>query len=308
MNVVTGAFGYIGREIARQLLAQGEQVRTITTHPDKPNPFGGMVEAFPYDFTDPERLAGHLAGARTLFNTYWIRFEHAGATFDQANANTRTLLAAARHAGVQRIVHISVTRPAIDSELPYYRGKARQEFDVAASGLGYSIIRPTLVFGQGDILVNNIAWLMRRFPVFPIFDGGEYRLQPVHVSDVARIAIQASQQRGNSVWDAAGPDTYTFRQFARLMRDRISPATWLAPLPGWLGLRLGRLIGGAVGDVVLTAAELDGLRQEKLISDRPPLGAVGFGAWLTRHADGLGRSYASELARHFDWSTTRGEA
>lgn len=301
MQVVTGAFGYIGREIARQLLAQGHAVRTVTTHPEKPDPFDGEVEARPYDFDNPERLVGHLRGAEVLFNTYWIRFAHGGATFAQANQNTRTLLAAARQAGVHKVVHISVTHPDLASELPYYRGKARQEMDVAGCGLPFAIVRPTLVFGRGDILVNNIAWLLRRFPVFPIFGGGAYRLQPVHVADLGRIAIRAAGASGDAVWDAAGPEILAFKGMVQMIRDRVSPRTWLVRSPPWLGLALGRLIGLLLGDVILTRAELDGLRQEKLVSNQPPLGTTLFSDWLAANATVLGRRYASEVARHFAW-------
>lgn len=181
MNVVTGAFGYIGRYIARRLLESGEAVRTITTHSDKPNPFGPAVEAFPYNFDQPDELVASLRGATALYNTYWIRFEHGGMTFQQAVRNTHTLFECARQAGVKRIIHISVTKASLESRLPYYRGKALQEQALMDSGVSYAIVRPTLVFGREDILVNNIAWLIRRFPLFPIFGCGQYKLQPVYV-------------------------------------------------------------------------------------------------------------------------------
>ncbi|MGH7771107.1 MAG: SDR family oxidoreductase [Candidatus Binatia bacterium] len=127
MHVVTGAFGYIGRYIARHLLESGEAVRTITTHPDKPDPFGSAVEAFPYNFNRPTELMTSLRGASTLYNTYWIRFEYGGATFQQAVQNTVTLFECVKKAGVKRVVHISVTNASLESRLHYYRGKVLQE-------------------------------------------------------------------------------------------------------------------------------------------------------------------------------------
>lgn len=298
-SVVTGAFGYIGRSIARQLLDRGEAVRTITTHIDRPNPLGAQVDVSPYDFDDAGRLTRHLHGATTLYNTYWIRFEHAGMTFDQAVKNTVTLFASAKAAGIQKIVHISVTQASERSTLAYYAGKARQEQALQDAGLPYAILRPTLVYGAGDILVNNIAWLMRHFPLFPIFGTGEYRLQPVFVDDLAGLAIEASGWSDSRSEDVVGPELFTFEQFAELMAAHIRPGLPLVHAPPWAGIALGRLIGWAVGDVILTRDELRGLMDEKLTSSRIPNATTAFSRWLEENHEDLGRGYASELARHF---------
>jgi uncharacterized protein YbjT (DUF2867 family) len=299
VKIVTGAFGYIGRHIAARLLEKGERVRTVTAHPARPSPHGDSIQAFPFDFGQPAKLMDHLAGADTLYNTYWIRFEHGGLTFDQAVANTAVLVDCARKAGVRKIVHISVTRPSLDDPLPYYRGKAQQERVVRECGLAYTIVRPTLVFGPGDILVNNIAWLLRRFPLFPVFGVGDYRLQPVFVGDLASLAIEAAANADDRIIDAVGPDQYTFTEFVREMAACISPGTRMLHVPPWLGLAAGYVIGRTVGDVLLTTDELAGLMQGKLTSERRPSGPTRFSAWLADHADELGRRYHSELARHF---------
>jgi len=298
-SVVTGAFGYIGKSIAGQLIAQGEEVRTITTHVSRPNPFAGAIAAFPYDFDQPERLTEHLQGATILYNTYWIRFEHAGLTFEQAVRNTATLFECARAAGIRKIVHISVTRAYEDSPLPYYAGKARQERALMELGLPYAVLRPTLVFGEGDILVNNIAWLMRHFPVFPIFGSGEYRLQPVFVGDLAELAIGASRRASSGSEDILGPEDFTFKQLAELIAAQVRPGLSLMQVPPWAGIAAGRLIGWVVRDVILTADELRGLMAEYLTSDEPPNGTTLFSEWVAKNKHSLGRRYASELARHF---------
>ena len=299
MNVVTGAFGYIGRYITRELLRREQHVCTITTHPDKPNPFGSRVKAFPYDFEYPDRLTARLEGAERLFNTYYIRFEHGGATFDQAVANTRTLFESARRAGVQKIVHIGVTNSDPDDELAYYRGKAQQEQALRDVDVDYAILRPTLVFGVEDILVNNMAWLIRQFPVFPIFGSGEYRLQPVFVGDLARIAVEAADRVGPEMLDVIGPETYTFESFIREIADALRPATRMIHVPPRLGHAIGKPIGWLMGDVLLTWDELKGLMREKLMSEVAPLAATNFSVWLRQHKEELGRAYTSELDRHF---------
>ena len=157
-DIVTGAFGYIGRYITAQLLDSGRRVKTITTHVDKPNPFGERVKAYPYNFDRPDLLTETLRGAETLYNTYWVRFERRSTTFTQAVKNTERLFLCAAEAGIQRIVHISVTHASKHASLPYYEGKALQEDALKRCGVPYSIIRPTLVFGKEGILVNNIAW------------------------------------------------------------------------------------------------------------------------------------------------------
>ena len=301
MNVVTGSFGYIGRYITRKLLESGQQVKTITTHPDKPNPFGSDVEAFPYNFDKPGDLIESLRGADRLFNTYWIRFEYGGCTFDQAVQNTRTLLSCARDAGIKRIIHVSVTNASMDSDLKYYRGKALQEAAVKESGLSYAIIRPTLVFGVEDILVNNIAWLLRRFPIFPIFGSGQYRLQPVYVGDLAATALACSQDDDPVVIDSIGPNTYSFQEFVELIARRIRPGVKLLHVPPGLGIFLGRFIDIATRDILLTDEELRGLMEEMLTSTQAPNGSTEFSDWLDQNIDRVGCSYTSELDRHFLW-------
>lgn len=301
MNVVTGAFGYIGKYITRHLLERGGQVRTITTHPDKPNPFGDAVKAFPYNFDKPDQLIASLRGASTLYNTYWIRFDYGGATFEQAVQNTATLFECAKEAGVGRIVHVSVTQASAKSDLPYYRGKALQEQALIDCGVPYSIIRPTLVFGMEDILVNNIAWLIRKFPVFPIFGSGHYKVQPVFVEDLARVAVASAQEPGNLTLDAIGPETFTFEELVRRIATRIKPDVRLVHISPSLGILLGRLIGLGLGDVILTRDELKGLMDELLTSCQVPNGATRFSDWLESHGDELGSSYSSEIQRHFKW-------
>ena len=124
---VTGAFGYSGRYIARRLLGAGHSVLTLTNSLKRNNPFGGRVQAFPFHFSQPELLTQTLQGVDTLINTYWVRFNHRLFNHDEAVANTKVLLQAAKDAGVRRIVHVSITNPDIHSDLPYFRGKAELE-------------------------------------------------------------------------------------------------------------------------------------------------------------------------------------
>ena len=299
MDIVTGAFGYIGRYITAQLLAAGRPVRTITTHVDKPNPFGSKVDAYPYNFTNREGLIESLKGAQTLYNTYWIRFEHGGQTFDQAVNNTKILFECAVKAGIKRIVHISVTKASVDSALPYYVGKGRQEEAVKSLGIDYSIVRPSLVFGIEDILVNNIAWLTRKFPLIPIMGDGRYQLRPVYVDDLASIAIGTVKKRGSTTIDAIGPENYSYLEFVKTIAKALGKKPLLIKVPPKMGILLGRMIGLIVRDVILTDEELKGLMSNLLTSTQQPNGATKFSKWIEENSSIIGRSYSSELDRHF---------
>jgi uncharacterized protein YbjT (DUF2867 family) len=298
-SVVTGAFGYIGRYIARHLLELGEEVRTITTHPDKPNPLGHSVKAFSYRFQEPDELTSSLRGASTLYNTYWVRFEYGRATFRQAVRNTVTLFDCAKKAGIEKIVHISVTHASDETDLPYYKGKALQERVLVDSGVPFSIVRPTLVFGREDILINNIAWLIRKFPVFPIFGSGRYMVQPVYVEDLAAIAVAIARVQESDTIDAIGPEKFTFKDLVQLIASKIKPSVRLVHVPPWLGIAFGRIIGVAVRDIILTRDELKGLMDNKLTSDQAPNDQTRFSDWLEANKDMVGASYSSEFAKHF---------
>ena len=302
MDVVTGAFGYIGRYIAKALLERGRTVCTITTHPNKPNPFGPAVQAFSYNFDSSEALTRTLDGAETLYNTYWIRFPYDGQTYESALKNTETIFRCAREAGVKRIVHIGVTRASVDSDLPYYRGKAIQESMLRECGVPFSIVRPTLVFGKEDILVNNIAWLLRKSPVFPIFGSGNYRVQPVFVEDLAEIAVRQSTCTAGTMVDAIGPDIFTFHQLVALIAKNIGKNPKMVKVPASLGIFCGRILSAFLRDVLLTKNELKGLMDEMLTSEQAPNGTTKFSDWLEKNRSTVGSSYTSEIARHFRWT------
>jgi uncharacterized protein YbjT (DUF2867 family) len=298
-DLVTGAFSFTGRHIARRLLDRGVRVRTLTGHPERDHPYGDRVEARPYDFGNAAGLEAGLAGVHTLYNTYWIRFDRGEETHTLAVENTRRLFEAAGRAGVQRVVHVSIANPSVSSPLPYYRGKALLEQDLAQSGLAYAILRPTVLFGQGGILINNIAWLLRRFPVFAIPGSGRYRIQPVHVEDLAALAVEVGDQTENVVLDAVGPETYEYRDLVRLIRSSTRSRSLLVPVPPWLALVLGRLLGRLVGDVLITPDEIRGLLDDLLISHEPPTCRTRLREWLEVNGESVGRQYLSELELHY---------
>jgi uncharacterized protein YbjT (DUF2867 family) len=297
-NAVTGAFSYTGKHVARRLLDLGEEVATLTNHPDRPDPFDGQVQPIPYAFHDPSALTASLADVDTLYTTYWIRFPHGTQTFAQAVENTRTLLACAKAAGVKRVVHVSVSNNSLASPLPYFAGKAQQEEAVVASGVSYAIVRPTLVCGVDDILVSNIAWFLWHYPVFPIARGG-YRVQPIIVDDLADLMVQAGHASTNTVIDAAGPDVMTFRALVETLRSAVGSRAWVVALPAPAVNLMGKALSAFLRDVILTNDEIRGLTASLLVVDGPPTAPTRFADWAFAHGDELGLHYTSELRRHF---------
>lgn len=303
LHCITGAFGYSGRHLAAKLLALDERVCTLTGHPDRANPFEGQVEAMPFDFDEPGALAASLSGVNVLYNTYWVRFDYGDTTYRRAVENTKALIAAAVDAGVERFVHVSITNPHKDSPLPYFKGKAQIEEALERSGLSYAILRPTVLFGGRDVLINNIAWLLRRLPVFGVTGGGSARVQPINVDDLADLAIEQGRSRENVIVDAVGPETFTYLDLVTRIAHAVGSHARIMKMPRWLVLAAAKVLGWFLHDVVLTAEEVDGLNADLLVSDDPPTGTTKFGDWLDAHAHELGREYASELARHYDASS-----
>jgi uncharacterized protein YbjT (DUF2867 family) len=295
---VTGSFSYSGKYITRRLLAEGQEVITLTGHPNRPDPFGGKVKAYPLDF-DEAGMAASLKGVDTLYNTYWVRFDQGKNTQPRAVENTRRLVNAAKQAGVRRIVHISIANPSAESHLPYYWGKAANEKAVIESGMSYAILRPTVLFGMEDVLINNIAWLLRRFPFFGQIGDGQYGIQPIYVDDLAALAVEAGKRDENLVWDAVGPDIFTFDDLVRLIGEKIGHPKPIIHLPPQVALRASQFISLFVGDVVLTPEEVDGLTANLLVSAEPPRGKTRLGDWLTENRKTVGTVYASEVARHY---------
>ena len=297
--VVTGAFSYTGKYATRILLGRGYRIRTLTYHPERANPLGDRVQVFPYSFDKPERLAETLKGASSLVNTYWVRFPRGQSTFESAVHNTRTLIAAARNAGVKRVVHVSIANPSRESPLGYYKGKAQLEQAVVESGLAYTILRPTVIFGLEDVLINNVAWFVRHFPVFAIPGDGRYRIRPIYVEDMARLMADAVERGGNAVLDAVGPETYGFEELVKLIAAQLQRRIWLAHVPMPAAYLATRVAGWLVGDVVLTWEEYQGLMAGLLGPEGPSSGDTYLSQWLAANREQLGRRYASEVARHY---------
>ncbi len=297
IHAVTGAFGYSGRYIAQRLLDAGEPVITLTNSPQRANPFGDRVKAYPFNFDQPQKLIESLQGVKVLYNTYWVRFNHEMFQHASAVNNTLALFEAAKTAGVERIVHVSITNPSEDSHLEYFHGKAELEKALLSCGLSHAILRPTVLFGKEDILINNIAWILRKFPLFGVFGDGNYRLQPIYVDDLALLAVEQGRLRENVIVNAIGPETFTYRELVTTIGEIIGKKRPVISIPPSLGYLAGRVMSLFMNDVVITKEEIEGLMGDLLYVDAPPAGRTSLTEWAQRHAGTLGQSYSNELER-----------
>ncbi|MGO9342015.1 MAG: SDR family oxidoreductase [Acidimicrobiales bacterium] len=297
-DVVTGAFSYSGAAIARHLQSAGRTVRTLTGHPERGSLETG-IEARPLDFDDPAGLVESLRGATTLYNTYWVRFAHGGIDHPAAVENSRTLFQAAKRAGVRKIVHVSILHPSVTSPYPYFRGKALVERALAETGLRYAALRPSVLFDDRGVLLNNIAWLLRRLPVFFVGAKGEYRVRPIHADDLAALALDAAAWPDDRVVAAVGPQRPTFAELVSQIHTAVRSKARIVSVPAPVLLGMSKVLGTLMHDVLLTRDEYLSMAEGLADSDAPATGRVGLSEWLSEHGDTLGTNYANELDLHF---------
>jgi|TARA_B100001996_G_scaffold380051_1_gene366820 NADH dehydrogenase len=298
IHVVTGAFGYSGRWIARELLSRGKRVRTLTNAVGRDDPFHGKVEVMPIDFSNHDSLVASLIGVEVLYNTYWVRYKNRkdGYAHDIAVENIKKLLKAAEEAGVNRVVHFSVAHPQKAPDWSYFRGKAEVEKILTESNLSYAILRPTVFFGgKRDILINNMAWLIRKFPVFGIFGMGNYPIQPIHIEDVARVAVNQGESSENIVIDVAGPETFTYKEYVRLIANSLEVKRLILPMPPIIGWSVGKIVGVLLQDRVITRAEIKGLMRGLMATEAIPLGKIKFSEWISTNGQTLGLNYHNDI-------------
>jgi uncharacterized protein YbjT (DUF2867 family) len=301
IHTVTGAFGFAGKYITKQLIENGCNVRTLTNSPGRENPFGDKINIAPLNFDNYEELIKSLTGTTVLYNTYWIRFNYSKGKllFQHAKAaeNTLKLFQAAKEAGVKKIVHISIANPSEDSPFEYYRYKAKLEVSLSELGVTYTIIRPAVIFGKEDILINNLAWSIRKLPVFAVFGNGKYKMQPVFVEDLAKLIVEAGQSSGNNIMDAAGPEIYTYNELIKMLCHVLNKRRLIIKLPTFLVYYASKVIDIFTGDILLTWDEINMVRDNLMYSTQPPLGKTKLSEWCKENASTLGTSYASEIAR-----------
>lgn len=302
LHVVTGALGYTGRAVAERLMAHGVRVRTLTNSTARPNPFGNALDIKPLAFDDADALARSLDGCEVLYNTYWVRFNHRLFNFENAVANTKALFAAAKRAGVARIVHVSILHARKANDLGYYKGKHELELALESLGVSHAMIRPGVLFGRFDVLVNNIAWVLRRLPIFGVFGDGSYALRPMHVDDMADLMVRAGAEREDQIIDAVGAERFSYRQLVGEISRIIGVRKPIVSVPPSAGYVVSKLVNPMVNDIIITREEISGLMRGLLDSDQPATGPTKLTEWAAAHKAELGVRYANEIGRRIERS------
>ncbi len=275
-------------------------MRTLTFHPDRSHPLQERVETFTYRFDDPAALTRSLRGRRHALQHLLGPLRSWPDELRQRDRELAHAVLCRQARRGQACRARQHHQPLIESPLPYFRGKALVEYALAQSGLRYSIVRPTWIYGgERDVLANNIAWILRRMPAFALPGDGAYPVQPVHVEDLARICIEAAGTAEDVVLDAAGPETMPFGELVALVREAVNARSPIIHMPPSLMATAARALGLFVRDVVLTPDEIKGLTAGLLVSHDAPLGHIAFSQWLKENRTSVGRSYANELDRHF---------
>ena len=159
------------------------------------------------------------------------------------------------------------------------------------------------MFGKEDILINNIAWVLRRYPVFGVPGDGNYKLQPIYVDDLASLAVKNGARTQNQTIDAIGPETFTYRELVTTIGKAIGQKRPLMSVPPSAAYSMGVALGKIVHDVVITRDEIRGLMDGLLCVQSEPAGSTSLTRWASEHSSELGVRYASEMARRKSQTT-----
>lgn len=234
---VFGGTGFLGRRIVRHLLDHGFQVRTASRHPERVGSASRTdagSETAKADIRDEAMVAAALFGAYGAVNAVSLYVERGRATFDAVHVEAAARVARlARASGVERLIHVSGIGADPASSAPYIASRGRGELAVQQGFPDAILIRPAVMFGPDDAFLTTVARLLRILPVYPMFGGGETKLQPVYVEDVAEgIARVLAGGRGSAAsYEFVGARVYTYKELVRTVADRIKVRPRLVPLP-----------------------------------------------------------------------------
>jgi len=238
---VTGATGFVGREILQQLRAAGHAIRILTRAPDSPQVTELVkcprVEVRAGDVLDGASLEGELAGVDAVIHLVGIISEIGRNTFENVHTRgTENAVNAAKGAGVKRFVHMSALGTRANAVSRYHQSKWAGEEAVRRSGLAHTIFRPSIIYGPNDGFVNLFARMSRFSPMVPVMGTGRSKFQPVPVEDVAACFVRALEEPRSigRTYDVCGPEVLTLEQIVNLVLEATGRKRWKAHVPWWL--------------------------------------------------------------------------
>jgi hypothetical protein len=244
-----------------------------------------------------------------MVGTYWVRFDDhkGGPTREQVIQNAKTLVDCANEADVERYVYTSHTQSDVNCHIPYIAGKAAVEAHVKDVFKGrHGVVKPCGIFGDTpneSILCNNIAYLLRTFPVMMVVGDGKYPFHPVHVRDMARLCIESGlddQKLGEYDWDACNPETTNYIDFLETTRDIIGARTiFIKNVPADLAYNFTKPINWALKDILIDRTDIDLLTHRITATTKPPLGKLAYSDFVREHKDTLGKTYINSIQRYY---------
>jgi uncharacterized protein YbjT (DUF2867 family) len=234
---VFGGTGFLGRRIVQHLHEADFSVRVASRHPERaaalfPDVHLGF-ESTHADINDDGSVAAAVAGVIGVVNAVSLYMENGQLTFHTVHVEGAARVARlAREAGVARLVHVSGLGSDAKSTSPYIRSRGEGERVVREAFPTATLIRPSVMFGRGDAFVSPIATMLRRLPVFPLFGGGQTRLQPAHVEDVAEAIARVMQEPDSKMcYELGGPRVYTYRSLLEVIAQSLAKKSLLVPVP-----------------------------------------------------------------------------
>jgi uncharacterized protein YbjT (DUF2867 family) len=234
---VFGGTGFLGRRIVQHLLESDVLVRVASRHPKRAAALFPDVhfsfESTQADIDDDGSIATGVAGVFGVVNAVSLYMESGQQTFHSVHVEGAARVARlAREAGVERLVHVSGLGSDAKSTSPYIRSRGEGERVVREAFPTATLIRPSVMFGRGDAFVGPIAAMLRRLPVFPLFGGGQTRLQPAYVEDVAEAIARVMQEPDSKVcYELGGPRVYTYRSLLEVIAQSLAKKPLLVPVP-----------------------------------------------------------------------------
>lgn len=240
MILITGATGYIGRHLVARLVEQGERPRCLVRSRERAAALLPIdnVDIALGDTTRPETLAAAVQGVDTIVHTAFItadRKQSAGNHYEETNVQgTANLIKAARDAGVTRVIELSGLGTKPDRPGSYMQGRYMAEKMLKESGLQWTIIQPSVLFGKDAPFVKGLSDLIRTSPVIPLIGGGRIRFQPIYVEDVVTVIVkvlETPEQSANKTYTIGGPAYYTFTEIINALLHAMHKSRVKAPAP-----------------------------------------------------------------------------
>jgi NADH dehydrogenase len=275
--VIFGGTGFLGRRLARRLVAGGDVVRVAVRHAEDARELldpscRDAVAVLQADVRDPSSVAAAVAGADAVVNAVSAYVEKAGVTFDAIHVRAAEAMArAAAAAGVRRLVYVSGIGADASSQAPYIGARGRGEIAVLNAFPDATIVRPSAMFGPGDALFGMVGEMSRFLPALPVIGDGGVRLQPVWVDDVAEAIarILAEPKTVGRTYELGGPGVYTLRELVEFALRTVGRKRAILPLPFPLAELAARLFE-FLPSAPLTTHQVDLLKSDNVAGGALP--------------------------------------